>query len=106
MNILFDLEIKFPELFQNCKPEEETALRTIWEYVYDRVAFLANEMDAEEKMDDKGKALVIYLMNKPKAIQPRGYSDSLCNKLIGCFNENDARLLWESVDKALSSLLN
>jgi hypothetical protein len=106
MRILFDLEIKFPGMFEKCKPEEQLALRTIRDYVYDRIVVLADEMDAEENEDDKPKSVVIYLMNKPKAIQPRGYSDALCDKINGCFNENDAKLLWESVDKALQSLLN
>ena len=106
MNIFFDLDIKFPGIYEKSKPEEKLALETIWNYVYDRVILLYDEIEKEESIDDKPKAIMIYLMNDPRAIQPRGYSDALCDKINGCFNENDAKLLWDSVDKALQSLLN
>ena len=106
MNIFFDLDIKYPGFFNKCKPEEQAALQTIWNYVYDRIVYLDNEIEAEEQDKSVSKAIVIYLMKHPYAIQPRGYSQRLSDKINGLFNENDAKLLWESVEKALKSFLN
>lgn len=106
MRMLFDIWIKFPG-YNDYKPEEEVALETIWNYVYDRVYPLIEEIEKEEAVEDGiSKAIIIYLMNEPKAIQPRGYSDQLCKKINSCFNENDGKLLWLSVENALSGLMN
>lgn len=88
-------------------PEQELLFKTIWEYVYDRIAFLATEMDSEEDGEvQPKKAVVIYLLERPNKIQPKGYSDRLCEKINGCFNERDAELLWKSVADKLTSFLN
>jgi hypothetical protein len=106
MNLLFDIWIKYPD-YKDYKPEEELAIKTIWEYVYDRIFLLIDEMEAEENNGNGiSKAVVIYLMNVPKAIQPRGYSDKLCDKINACFNENDGKLMWESVEQSLKGLMN
>ena len=106
MNIFFDLDIKFLGFFDKCLPEEQAALQAIWNYVYDRIVFLIDEIELEEAQSDNPKAIMIYLMNDPKAIQPNGYSQKLCDKINGCFNENDRELLWKSVETAIKPFLN
>lgn len=59
-----------------------------------------------KKAPIKPKAIIVYLLKHPYAIQPARYSDKLHNKIVGSFNENDTQLLWESVAKAVSTFLN
>ena len=106
MNIFFDLDIKFPGFYDKCSKEEQIALEAILNYVYDRVVFIHNEIEEEENQDKTPKAIMIYLMQSPRAIQPRGYSKELSGKIIGCFNDKDAELLWQSSDNALKRFLN
>ena len=108
MNLLFDIWIKYPG-YKNYTPEEEQVLKTIWDYVYDRIYLLIPDIENEEintKTPEKPPAVIIYLMNKPTAVQPRGYSDALCDKIIKCFNENDGRILGKMIVGKLQSLLN
>ncbi|HZK70598.1 MAG TPA: hypothetical protein VFD03_03630 [Clostridia bacterium] len=109
MNMFFDVWIRDKGSLKYTTAQE-LAFETILNYVYDRISPLIDEIEVEELIDESdgriSKAVVIYLLNDPKAIQPRGYSDQLCNKINSCFNENDGKVLWESVENALSSLMN
>jgi len=103
MNIFFDLD-KQVGFFDSCSLMEKEALRTIWEYVYDRIKVLEKEIEGEELQG--AKCIIIFLATKPRAIQPRGYSQELHTKILECFNENDVDLLWRSVDNALMRFIN
>lgn len=105
MNIFFDLEIDGLDI-TTCSLEEQTALETIWNYVYDRIFVLIDEIENEETANEKPKAIVIYLMGKQRAVQPGGYSKDLNEKILNCFNENDAKLLWEKVNESLLRFMN
>lgn len=108
MRVIFDVWIR-----DNGKvkytPEQEILFKTIYEYIYDRVHHIIDEIDQEEaneKPGDKPKAIIVYLLKKPYAILPTLYSEKLHNRIVGSFNENDARLLWESVAQALITFMN
>lgn len=105
MHVLFDVWGKFG-VEANYSPEEQIAFEAIYNYIYDRIVFMWDEIEAEEKDETVQKAIVVYLLEKPMKIQPRGYSDKLHNRIVGCFNENDAELLWKSVANDLKRLLN
>ena len=105
MNMIFDVWINYRGKL-NHSAEQKLLLKTIWEYAYGRVALLVDEIEEEEKEDKYSKAIVIYLMKRPYSIQPRGYSDKLTEKIIGCFNDNDAKIMWESVADKLLSFMN
>jgi len=66
------------------------------------------EIDQEEESEPikNSRMIMVYLLQKPYAMQPRGYSEKLHNRIVGCFNENDAKLLWESVGDAISKFMN
>ena len=106
MHIIFDLDIKYPGFYEKLTIEQKAVLDAIWHHVYDRIVYLFDEIEKEEKEGKPAKAIVIYLMNSPKAIQPRGYSDRLCEKINGSFNEKDTELLWDSVESVLKSFRN
>ncbi len=108
MRVIFDIWIR-DEFEGKYSPEQEVLFETVFNYIYDRVHHIIDEIDAEEALGDKEgnpRAIIVYLLKKPYAIQPARYSDKLHNRIIGCFNENDARLLWESVADALLSFMN
>lgn len=105
MNIIFDVHLLNPSLPQTATIEQNTLLNKVYEYVESRIKILREEIDFEESQG-LGKATVIYIAKKPNAIQPRGYSDKLCDKINGCFNEKDSELMWKSVVDALLILLN
>ena len=105
MNVLFDVWAKFGT-DAKYTPEEEIAFETIYNYIYDRIVFMWDEIEAEEKDETIHKAIIVYLLERPMKIYPKGYSEKLHNMIIGCFNENDAELLWKSVALYLSRLLN
>lgn len=50
--------------------------------------------------------IIIYLTEKPMKIQPRGYSETLHNKIVSCFNDKDVELLWKSVEAGLLRFMN
>jgi hypothetical protein len=105
MNMIFDIWIKHGgKMNQNV--EEKLLLKTIWEYAYGRVALLIDEIEAEERNDKSPKAIIIYLMKRPYAIQPNGYSDKFHDKIVECFNDRDAEIMWASVANKLSAFMN
>jgi hypothetical protein len=109
MNILFDIWINNSTIPAPYKftPEEESGLQTIWIYIYDRVALLIDEIEKEEnESSEYKKAIVIYLLNKPMAIQAHGYSERLTEKIYSCINENDVKTLWQTVENKLSSFIS
>ena len=107
MRVVFDVWIR-----DNGKriytPEEEVLFESIFNYIYDRIHLFIDEIDNEELTEDPKRphAIMVYLLQEPYAIQPNGYSELLCEKIVGSFNENDNQLLWESVEKSILSLLN
>jgi hypothetical protein len=105
MNVLFDVWAKHG-LEAKYSPEEEVAFEAIYNYIYDRIVFMWDEIEAEEKDESNQKAVMVYLLEQPMKIQPIGYSEKLHEKIVGCFNEKDADLLWESVAEALRRFLN
>lgn len=109
MNVIFDVWIRDNGRVKYT-PEQEIFFETIFNYIYDRVHHIIDEIDAEEeageKNGEKPKAIIVYILKRPYAIQPARYSDKLHNRIVGCFNENDARLLWESVATALITFNN
>ena len=105
MNLTFDVWIKYGDEAKH-SPEQKLLLRTIWDYAYNRISLLVDEIEEEERKDNKPKAIVIYLMRRPHVIRPRGYSDELTQRIIECFNDKDAELMWNSVGEKLLSLMN
>ncbi len=99
MNIIFDVHIANPDLPKTATLEQNILLNEIYLLVEERIKVLKDEIDAEEKIIPK-KATVIYL--KEKKLQPRGYSDSLCDKILSCFSENDWKILGLRLDEAFS----
>ena len=107
MRILFDVWIRDNGSVVYTQ-EQEALFEAVHHYIYDRLYLLIDEIDKEElrEDEDKPKAIIVYLLKHPYAIQPARYSDELSARIIGSFNEKDAQLLWESVAKALSTFQN
>lgn len=106
MNILFDVWLR-----DNGKVkytfEQEVLFETVWNYVHDRIAYLADDMDDEENDEDPPtKSVMIYLAIPTPAIQPKGYSRTLTDKINGSFNEFDNLIMWKSVEDKLKSFLS
>lgn len=103
MNIRVDVWEKFPGY--EYQPSEESAFRAIWNFVYDRVFVLLEEIEKEESADKNQKVIMIYLMNHPKRIQCTGYSNALTKKINMSFNETDVSLLLRSAENVLSGVI-
>ena len=86
--------------------EQELLFEVVWKYIYDRIAFLIDEIEEEENKALEPPAIMIYLLQKPYAIQPRGYSDRLNEKIVGCFNERDVEIMWKSVEDKIMAYWN
>ena len=106
MNIRFDLELKQKDFLKKSTNEEIIILRTISDYIYYRIAFMEDEINAEEKESDLTKGIYFCLSKQPHSIKVIGYSKRLTEKIYGSFNENDATLMWKSVEKELLKYLN
>lgn len=106
MNVLFDVWGKFGTGEGIYTPEEESVFESIYNYIYDRIVFMWDEIEEEERQGESQKAILVYLLESPMKIQPRGYSEKLHNRIVDCFNERDAELLWKSVENSLKRLLN
>jgi len=105
MRVLFDVWVKFGADINNYTESESQVFESIYKYIYDRIVFMWDEIELEETTNQKC-AIMVYLMESPMKIQPRGYSDKLTERVLGCFNDNDAALLWDSVDRDLKKFLN
>lgn len=105
MNMLFDIWIRDNGQV-TYTPEQDLLFETIWNYAYDRIAFLVDEIESEEAASTKPPAIVIHLLQRPYAIQPHGYSDKLHDRICGCFNDRDAELMWKDVEEKIKSLWN
>lgn len=107
MRVIFDVWIR-----DNGKviytQEQQALFEAIFNYIYDRVHLFIDEIDREEaeEKETEPKAIIVYLLKHPYAIQPARYSDKLHNKIVGSFNENDTQLLWQSVAKAVTTFMN
>jgi len=104
MNVLFDVWA----LYENdhvYTDLEERMFESIYNYIHDRILILDNEIEKEE-ISNKDAAILVYLCTDPKAILPKGYSEKLTNRILGCFNENDVSLLWQSVENDVKTMLN
>ncbi len=77
-------------------------------YIYYRVYLFIDEINEEEANEskDKPKAIIVYLLKPPYAIQPARYSKKLHNKTVESFTENDTQQRWDSVVKSVSTFLN
>lgn len=103
MLILFDIFIPNPEMVNELKPEESIVLEEMFLFVEERIKVLKDQIDKEEQ-EEGAKATIIYLVSK--AIQPRGYSHQLCDKIVSCFSPEDVEAMWLRVEKALQQFLN
>ncbi len=107
MRVIFDVWIR--DKFEGkYKPEEEILFESVFNYIYDRVHHIIDEIDEEEEHEEPGKskAIIVYLMEKPAKIVPARYSEKLTDRILGCFNENDAKLMWGSVANEIRKLWN
>lgn len=105
MNILFDVLIANPNLPEEVTVEQNIVLDEMYSLVKERIQVLEEEIDKEEtELPYKPKATIIYL--RSKAIQPRGYSEQLCDKIIACFSPTDIQLMMLRIENALKNLLN
>lgn len=104
MIVLFDVWAKFgaDKVYSDI---EERIFESVYNYIHDRILILDKEIELEEIQNSEA-AILVYLMTEPKAIVPKGYSDKLTNRILGCFNENDTNLLWQSVGNDLKAMLN
>jgi hypothetical protein len=103
MRILFDVQIANPKFYSQLNLAERMIIDRIRKYVHERISVLQKEIDVEES-ENKKSATIVYL--KSKAIQPRGYSKGLCDKINSCFSENHLSSFLSSLDDSLSGILN
>ncbi len=99
MRLLFDIWIKNSGIEFKYTLEEQIIFEEIYKYVSDRVYPILPEIEVEQDASEFA-VIMVYLSEKPIKIQPEGFSDELFNKIMACFNENDAHLIEKKVAKA------
>jgi hypothetical protein len=104
MNVIFDIWILNPNHEKGYTKEEELIFKTAYEFVYDRVVYLYDEITDEEEKTTSPKPPCILVEFKRRRISFHGYSERLIEKLKGSFNENDGELLAQRFDKAFDYL--
>ncbi|MGH2565660.1 MAG: hypothetical protein ACRDE8_09845 [Ginsengibacter sp.] len=105
MTILFDLDVLDRERMQRLSFEEEKIFETIFNFVFERIKPLENEIDKEEKeLDSAENPMCIMIEIIRKRVAFNGYSERLIEKLKQCFNENDSEILALRFDEAFSYL--
>ena len=106
MNIFFDVHILNPSLHNTATIKQNTLLETVYNYVYERISILKDEIEKEELECNNFKkpAIVIYLKNK--TIKACNYSQTTHDKIVSCFNKNDADIMWSRVNEAIQNLMN
>ena len=105
MIILFDVWNKFGATAKY-SPEEEIVFKSVYDFIYDRIYFMDAEIEKEENEATDTIGIFVYLMSSPMIVLPVGYSNKLHNRIVGSFNENDVRILWESVQDSITRFLN
>lgn len=104
MNILFDVEVVNPDIWETASTEELVILTEMLDFVKNRLIVLKDEMDDEELSTPISKGVLIEL--KRKRISCVNYSDELENKILGSFSESDIQYMLLKIEGTLSNLLN
>jgi hypothetical protein len=103
MIILFDLWVLGQEQMKHTSFEEELVLKTIFNFVCDRIILLEKEIDQEEEGRKEGDCCIMIEIIR-KRISFNGYSEKLTEKLKNCFTKNDSEILALRFDEAFSYL--
>lgn len=103
MKVVFDLWVLNENHEKGYTVEQELMFKTFYEFIYDRLVYLWNEIEAEEKDKPNGSICIMVELLK-KIISFHGYSESLTEKLKGSFNERDGALLAQRFDEAFNYL--
>lgn len=103
MRVMFDLWALYPDKIKTMTFEEQKVFETIFNFIYDRILILDNEITQEEAgTKDSDVFIMVEILNKK--IVFHGYSESLKERLMGCFNENDEKILQERFAEAFAFL--
>lgn len=105
MRLLIDLWVlEEQDSTKKLSLDEETFLKTIWEFVYDKVYHLEQEIDKEEEKETEENPMCIMIEVIRKRLSFNGYSQELRDKLMGCFDENTQQQLNERLEQAFAFL--
>jgi hypothetical protein len=96
MRIIFD--VWFAKTADQMTAEENLLVRTIHDFIYERLKILTDEMNKEEQIDNRA----VYVELEQVKIYYRGYSAELTEKLKSCFNERDGLMLLQRIDEAFN----
>lgn len=97
MIVVFDIWVMEPG--RQYSPQEELLFKTFYELVYDRLVYLWDEIENEEKLRAAENPCIMVELVK-KRLSFHGYTPALTEKLKGSFNENDSIMLSQRLDEA------
>lgn len=103
MNIIFDIEIKYPDCLERCTVKQLEVLYNMRSFVAERIKVLEENINAEEAQSP-GKVVVIDLTNM-KLVAFK-YSTELTEKILGCFADNDIAWMWTEVEAIIKEGFN
>jgi sulfur transfer protein SufE len=90
MNIAFDIFETLPELLDEMKPDEQQMFQTIIDFFEQRLSPLKQEIESQENKNEECVIMIHFLTEENnKRISMTGYSNTLKEKISGCFSDED-----------------
>jgi hypothetical protein len=103
MNVLFDIQIKYPEKFKKL-PFDKLSVLFEWKlFVEEKIDHLKDEINKEEA-EGKGKCVVIDLTKKQ--IVAFKYKKSLNDRIVASFPPEVGQEMWSRVEQAIQEIGN
>ena len=103
MDLLFDLDLLAPEKMANLSFEEEKVLETIYNFVFERLMVLQDEVDKEDSQPKPIPSSIIIEIKRQR-ISFNYYSDELTDKLMSCITPGDQLILNNRLKQAFDYL--